>query len=172
MPDTAELVHKTNMGIATVMARKNADLAEIARILGVVAMPSGSVVQAASGEAVIGTGPTMWMVTKPDAAPEWADGLAGRLAGLASVSDQTGGYALYSLHGPNARALLQKGAFIDLHPDIFGPGSAATTVIAHVGVIMWQTDEQPTFNLALFRSFRSSFEHWFAVVRAATAAVT
>jgi heterotetrameric sarcosine oxidase gamma subunit len=167
----AELVPMLGMGIAAVMARRGADMTHLAALLGISAMPVARALKAGSGEIIIGTGPEMWLVISPDAAPDWGESLAERLAGVASVSDQSGGYALYSLRGAKARQLLQKGAFIDLHPDAFGRGSAATTVIAHAGVILWQTEEEaPAFELALFRSFQASLEHWFTVALAAMAA--
>jgi methylglutamate dehydrogenase subunit D len=159
--ELAELIRRHDAGIATVMARRGIDEAHVAELFGVPAMPVADTITAASGETIVGTGPSMWLVVMPDAARDWADGLAFRLAGLASVSDQTGGYVQYLLCGPQARELLQKGAFIDLHPDSFRPGNAATTVIAHIGVILWQVDEAPSYHLALFRSFATSFESWF-----------
>jgi sarcosine oxidase subunit gamma len=76
------------------------------------------------------------------------------------VSDQSSGYVVYRLAGPAARTLLQRGAAIDLHPAAFPPRAAAVTMIAHLGVILWLADEAPTFEVAVFRSFAGSFQHW------------
>jgi sarcosine oxidase subunit gamma len=93
-----------------------------------------------------------------------ADGHAARLrerlGALASVCDQSGGYQILQLSGPDARTLLQRGAAIDLHPSAFASGSVATTVIAHIGVILRQLDAAPTYEVALFRSYAASFRHW------------
>jgi sarcosine oxidase subunit gamma len=33
-------------------------------------------------------------------------------------------------------------------------------MISHIGVIIWQIDDVPTFEIALFRSFADRFWHW------------
>jgi heterotetrameric sarcosine oxidase gamma subunit len=92
--------------------------------------------------------------------------LAARLAGIASVSDQSSGYAVLRIGGSASRDLLSRGAFIDFHPARFGPGSAAVAVIAHIGVILWQIDDAPTYEVALFRSYAASFWHWIEATSA------
>ena len=89
-----------------------------------------------------------------------------RLPGLAPVSDQSSSYVVTRLSGPDARRLLRRGLSIDLHPDAFVPGSAATSVIAHIGVIVWQVDDAPTYDLAVFRSLHASLRHWIEITAA------
>ena len=64
------------------------------------------------------------------------------------------------LSGDGARQLLQRGAAIDLHPSVFAAGGGAVTMIAHVGVIFWQVDDRPTYDIATFRSYADNFRHW------------
>lgn len=135
MADPVTITERQGLALATVMARKGADPAAIL---------------ARAGARLIPTGPGTWLALGE------ADDLAARLSGLASVSDQSGGYIVYRIAGPQARALLQKGAFIDLSV----PVNAAVTMIAHMGVILWQVDEAPEYDLALFRSYAESFAHW------------
>jgi sarcosine oxidase subunit gamma len=45
---------------------------------------------------------------------------------------------------------------IDLHPSVFPDGSAASTLAAHIPLIVWRLD-QATFELAVFRSYAASF---------------
>lgn len=45
------------------------------------------------------------------------------------------------LTGPSARAVLDKGCALDLHPREFPVGRAVSTVLAHVPVILWRTGE-------------------------------
>jgi methylglutamate dehydrogenase subunit D len=54
-----------------------------------------------------------------------------------------------------------------LHPTVFRPDSVATTVIAHIGVIFWQLDDAPTFEVATFRSYAFSFRRWLDATAAA-----
>lgn len=154
------------LGIATVMARKSGTHAAIGAILGV-DPPTGPGAAYAHDLTVIGTGPGSWLVVKTGAAPDFADRLSVALTGLASVSDQSGGYAVTRLIGQQARTVLQRGAAIDFHPDGFRAGSAVTTMIAHIGVIIWQVDEQPSYHVATFRSFTDSFRHWLDATTAA-----
>lgn len=155
-----------DLGIATVMARKGVTSAAIGAILGV-KPPSGPGATYANDLTVIGTGPESWLVVKANAAPDFATQLDKALTGMASVSVQSGGYVVTRLAGPQARTVLQRGAAIDFHPDSFRSGSAVTTVIAHIGVIVWQIDDQPSYHVATFRSYADSFRHWLDTTTAA-----
>jgi len=164
----AELIVEelSGLGIATVMARKGVTGATIGAILGV-EPPTGPGAAYADDLTIIGTGPESWLVVKVNAAPDFTNQLSTALAGLASVSDQSGGYVATRLAGPQVRTVLQRGAAIDFHPDSFRPGSAVTTLIAHIGVIIWQVDEQPIYHVATFRSYTHSFRHWLDTTIAA-----
>ncbi len=156
------------LGLATVMSRgQHAVLtARIADQFGI-DLPSGSTRSARGGIAFVGIGPGTWLACREAADPNWASELTTRVSGYASVSDQSNGYAVLRIAGPAARDLLSRGAFIDFHPSVFGPGSAAVTTIAHIGVMLWQLDDAPTFEVALFRSYAASFWHWIEATSAA-----
>jgi sarcosine oxidase subunit gamma len=141
------------------MARKGVDAAMIGARLGATPADGPRATQS-GGMTLVGVGPGAWLATAEDGPSGWAEGLRDRLAGVASVSDQSSGYKVFRFRGDGARELLQRGAFIDLHPAVFPPGTAATTVIAHIGVILWALDETPTFDVAVFRSFVGSFLDW------------
>ena len=85
--------------------------------------------------------------------------LKAKLAGLASVSDQSHGRVIIRLVGPRARAVLAKGTSVDLHPDMFPNGTSALTQMAHVGVHLTRVDGD-TFDLSVFRGFSESFWEW------------
>ncbi len=89
-------------------------------------------------------------------------GLPEALRGLAAVTDQSDGRAVVRVSGLRARAMLAKGVAIDLHPRAFGPGRAAVTSIAHIGVQLWQRDAGPTYDITVARSFAGSFWGWLA----------
>jgi len=150
---------QTGFGLATVMARKACDDGTLAECLGMPPAKPGR----CHGNAqltLVSTGPKTWLAYAEQGESHFAEGLQTRLAGLASISDQSGGYVLFRVTGANARRLLQRGVPIDLHPDAFPPGSAATTVIAHIGVILWQSEAADGFTLATFRSYATSLQHW------------
>ena len=164
----ADLVieQRHGLGIAAVMARKGASHAAIGAVLGA-DLPDRAGAAFAQDRATIGVGPGSWLAVQADAPPDFANGLATQLIGLASVSDQSSGYRVLRLSGADARTLLQRGLAIDLHPQSFGPGSAATSVIAHIGVILWQVDDRPAYDIATFSSYAASFEHWLDATIAA-----
>ncbi|CAN5259540.1 hypothetical protein BH11PSE4_BH11PSE4_24530 [soil metagenome] len=154
------------MGIATIMSRKGVTSAAIGAAIGI-QPPDGPSRVGAEQLVLIGSGPGTWLAFAETPGPTWPSQLAEQLVGLASVSDQSGSYAIFRIAGDDARKLLQAGASIDLHPDVFRPGSVATTVIAHIGVILWQMDRSPTFEIATFRSYALSFRRWLDVTAAA-----
>jgi heterotetrameric sarcosine oxidase gamma subunit len=153
--------------LATVMARKGVSGKAIGAVLGVAAPDRPGWSRGDDGLMLIGTGAGSWLAQSGEFQPGWAERLRDRLAGLASVSDQSDGYAITRLSGEGARKVLQRGAGIDFHPQSFAPGSAATTMIAHIGVIVWQVDEEPTYDVATFRSYSDSFRHWLDQTAAA-----
>ncbi|MFZ4806811.1 MAG: sarcosine oxidase subunit gamma [Hyphomicrobiaceae bacterium] len=92
--------------------------------------------------------PQTWLITAPlvqDGALH--DRLSGLLAGLAAVTDQSHGKTALKLSGRLSRSVLDKGCRVDLHPRAFGKGHAAVTTIDHVGVLIAQTDDVPTYYL-------------------------
>jgi len=82
---------------------------------------------------------------------------------VASVSDQSSGYALLRLTGPKLRDALAKMLPIDLHERAFATGDVASTLASHVGVTLWRledgADGSPVFEIAMFRSLAGSFWH-------------
>jgi len=157
------IAERQNLGLATVAVRKGQAAAlksAVAEAYGA-ALPDDS--RAAQGPQVsfIGYGPGQWLAVSESLAGEaLARELAQRLKGFASISDQHGGRTVLRLSGPRARDVLAKGLPIDLHPRAFGPGSAATSTISLMGVQLWQVDDAPSYDIALFRSVSESFWRW------------
>lgn len=153
-----------DLALATVIARKGqaALLAERIRALFGITLPTGPKRVAAGGVAFIGMGPGQWLATgQADGDPQvFAAKLKQDLIGLASVSDQSDARAVLRLSGAAARQVLAKGLPIDLHPRVFGPGDAALSQIALIGAHVWQIDERPTYEIAVFRSLAGSFADW------------
>jgi methylglutamate dehydrogenase subunit D len=106
------------------------------------------------------SGPDHWTVTATN--PHIAADLAHRFAGLAAVIDQTSSRATVRISGGKARETLAKGVLIDLHPRAFRPGDVAITSIVHIGALLWQVDDAPTYEISVFRSLAESFWHWLA----------
>ncbi|WP_413988610.1 sarcosine oxidase subunit gamma [Labrys okinawensis] len=126
-------------------------------------LPSGPKRVVSGSLAAIGTGPGTWLLTRDsEASGAFADELTQVLAGIAAVTDQSSGYAMLRIGGPRARDTFAKGLDIDLHRRVFGPGDAAVTACSHIGVMLWQLDDAPTYEIALFRSMAGSFWHWLS----------
>jgi methylglutamate dehydrogenase subunit D len=156
---------RTGFGLATVMARHGADLAGIEQALGF-APPIGPTLAGNGTITLIGTGPGSWLAYSEGDEHRLADRLHATFGDTASICDQSSGYLLFRISGTGARQLFQRGASIDVHPSVFRPGCVATTTIAHIGVILWQLDDVPTYEIALFRSYADSFRHWLEATAA------
>ena len=113
------------------------------------------------GIAFVWAGPDHWLaVAEREQNRDLEVELKAKLAGIASVVDQSDGRVVVRISGARARDVLAKGVPIDLHPRAFRPGDVAITHASHIGVILWQTDDAPTYEAALFRSYADSFAHW------------
>ncbi len=149
------------LGLASVHARKGAGAALAAKVKATYGadLPQRPQRIAAGDLAFVGTGPGAWMAVGEAGPLGFADRLAADLAGLASVNDQSDGYAALRLEGPAVLDVLAKGVFLDLHDSAFPVGSAAGVVIAHIGAILWRR-EAMVFEVLVFRSYAASFWQW------------
>jgi len=157
------MAERIGIGLATLAVRKGKAAALDGMVQAVygAALPDSALLAAGPHAAFIGTGPGQWLaVSEHLAHGALAADLAAKLAGLASVSDQSDGRAVIRIAGPRARDVLAKGLPIDLHPSVFRPTTAATGSIALMGVTLWQVDDMPTYDVAVFRSLAGSFWTW------------
>jgi len=154
---------RVGLGLATVAARKgqvDALKAAVAEAYGV-DLPESSAVAQGPAVSFIGQGPGQWLAVSETLANEaLARDLAQHIAGLASISDQSGGRTVLRVSGKRAREVLAKGLPIDLDPRAFPLGSAATSVISLMGVQLWQVDDTRSYDIAIFRSLSQSFWRW------------
>lgn len=155
---------RPGLRMATVVGRAcgRAELAERARTHWGLALPAGPTRAAAGPVSALGTGPRSWLFLEDGGPPDFARRLSAGLGETAAVSDQSDGYAVLSIAGGGARGVLAKGLAIDLHPRAFDTTCVAVSSCSHIGVTVWQTDDAPTFEIALFRSFARSFAEWLA----------
>jgi heterotetrameric sarcosine oxidase gamma subunit len=149
------ILERRGLGLATIMGRTGFDGAAVDLDL-----PTGPRCAVTGELTMIGTGPDVWLAVSEAPGADWPEALERRLVARCSVSGQSGGYIVFRISGPGARALLQRGVAMDLHPEVFVAGSAATTVIAHIGAILWRPAEAPDFDVAVFRSYAASFRDW------------
>lgn len=82
---------------------------------------------------------------------------AGRAAG--QVVDLSGNRTVLELTGPSARAVLEKGCHVDLHPREFPVGCAVSTLVGPVPMIVHRAHEE-TFRLLPRSSFAQYTVRW------------
>jgi methylglutamate dehydrogenase subunit D len=82
-----------------------------------------------------------------------------RLAGMASLIDQSHGRIMLALEGPRVRDVLTKGTPVDLDPGVFPVGKSAVTQMAHIGVHLTRTGKD-RYEFSIFRGFAESFWDW------------
>ena len=157
------LSERAGLGLATVATHRGQGeaLKQKVREAYGVDLPDRSIIVQEPTVSFVGIGPGQWLAVseslKHDAL---ARDLAKQLKGLASVSDQSDGRTVIRIGGPRARNTLAKGLPIDLDPRAFPKDGAATSVISLMGVQLWQVDDAPTYDIAVFRSLSGSFWRW------------
>ena len=107
-------------------------------------------------------GPDEWLIiTPPDQQTDLQVRLGEALQGVfSSVTDVSSGQTIISIAGTNARALLEKGCPMDLHPREFKTGACAQTRLAKAGVLISAADDAPTYHLVVRRSFSDYLGIW------------
>jgi heterotetrameric sarcosine oxidase gamma subunit len=95
-----------------------------------------------------------------------AGGLAPDLAGLAAVTDQSGGWAALSLSGPMAADALMRLVPLDLGR--MGPGQAARAPLGHMQMVLM--GQEGGFLILVFRSMARTAWHEIEVAMKALAA--
>ena len=156
-------------GLAVVNLRGNAEdaafCAAASSALGL-ALPVQPCTSAANSVyQVIWAGPDDWFVI---GAKGQADVITAQLrtafAGLHhAVTDVSSGYTVLHLGGAPVRDVLAQGCPLDLHPRAFKPGASAGSHFFKASIWLWQTDEAPTYEVLVRRSFMGYF--WLLLER-------
>lgn len=114
---------------------------------------------------VLWLGPSEFMAVAPEAAH---DSLGGNLIGSLTaalgdapgqVVDLSANRTTFELSGPRARAVLEKGCALDLHPRSFSPGTALATEVGNIPVVLQKTGED-SFRLFPRASFAEFLGRW------------
>jgi sarcosine oxidase subunit gamma len=108
---------------------------------------------------VVWAGPDSWFVIgSKGEADRIATALRNALAGLHhSVTDVSSGYTVLHLSGAPVRDVLAQGCPLDLHPREFKTGMSAGSHYFKAAILLWQTDEAPTYELLVRGSFMRYF---------------
>ncbi len=123
-------------------------MARLAAVIGVAppTEPNTAVSTPDGAHHVLWLGPDEWLViAAPGPAPSLEAALAAAFDGApGAVVDVSANRTMLSLVGPHARATLEHGCSIDLHPRAFGTGRCAQTMLARAAVILVRMAENPT----------------------------
>jgi methylglutamate dehydrogenase subunit D len=154
---------RIDLVLATVMARRG-KLQDLKRAITEaygVDLPDGSRAAAKNGVSFAGIGVDQWLAAAQASAwPDFVSTLRQRLAGVASIADQSDGRLVLRLSGDRVRDVLAKGVPVDLHPRSFRTGAVASTLVAYIAVQIVQLDDRPTFQLMAPRSLAGSLWSW------------
>lgn len=121
-------------------------------------IPDTGVAHMTGGTTLAWAGPNSMLAISP--APGRTAELETTLGDAAAVIDQSGGRIVFRIAGPKARAVLEKGLTVDLHPRAFGPGRVALTLLSHLSVQIIQLDITPAFDVVISRAFTAELWHW------------
>jgi len=110
-------------------------------------------------------GPQEFLVVAPEDAH---DSLGGDLIGslksalgdaAGQVVDLSANRTTFELSGPRARAVLEKGCALDLHPRTLKPGTALNTEVGNIPVVLFKDGEE-SFRLFPRASFADYLGRW------------
>ena len=117
-------------------------------------LPAANEFAHAGPNRLVWVGPDDWFsIGMTDTEAPTCSSLRAALRDEHAVTDVTGGYCLITLSGPQARDILASGCPLDLHPDVFKPGMAASSHFYKTAIRLWMIDEAPNFELLVRRSF-------------------
>ena len=107
-------------------------------------------------------GPDEWLITVPMGQENplyqaLATAAAGAHVALSDVSDAR---IVLTLAGPRARAVLEKGCSLDLHPRAFQTGHCAQTRLARAATLLHQTADTPAYDIHVAWSFAAYLWVW------------
>ena len=114
---------------------------------------------------VLWLGPDEWLIVGQEGSASVAPAIEAAVRTAAAPAflttvDVSANRVVLEVTGRRARELLAFGCAIDLDPGSFGPGRCAQTLLARAGVIVWQTDDAPTYRLLVRPSFVAYVTAW------------
>jgi sarcosine oxidase subunit gamma len=146
------------------VALKSEEGARVASVIGGLPARCGEV-RGTEDVSVLWLGPSEFLVVAPE---EAHDSLGGDLISAlqaalgdspGQVVDLSANRTTFELSGPRARAVLEKGCALDLHPRSFKPGTALTTEVGNIPVTLLKTGDE-SFRLFPRASFAEFLGRW------------
>lgn len=133
----------------------------LATVLGAPLPPRCGDTAAPGPHTTVWLGPDEWLVVSAADAAGLTGELREALGGdPGSVVDVSANRTTLELGGPAARRVLEKGCALDLHPRALAAGQAVSTTVGPVPVLLWQTDDAPTYRLLPRSSYADYLARW------------
>ncbi|MHA7144704.1 sarcosine oxidase subunit gamma [Arthrobacter sp. TmT3-37] len=138
--------------------------ARVAAVAGGLPLRCGEV-GGADGVRILWLGPSEFLVVASEAAHDslggtLIDSLTAALGGGAGqVVDLSANRTTFELSGTRARAVLEKGCSLDLHPRSFPPGTALSTEVGNIPVVLEKTGKE-SFRIFPRASFADFLGRW------------
>lgn len=138
--------------------------AAAAGVLGIATLPTTpSTVTDSTEASVIWFGPQEWLICSTSRGGEELE--AALRAAVAESSgaavDVSAQRTTLRLSGAHARDVLAKGSSLDLHPSVFGPGTAAQTMLGQANVVLIPLNDNGTdYRILVRQSFARYLAEW------------
>jgi sarcosine oxidase subunit gamma len=134
--------------------------AELEGVLGTALPRTSGEVTSHGQHSVLWQGPDEWLVVSQMSADALVPALVESVKGAhTAVVDVSVNRTVVELKGTAARAVLQKGCPLDLHPRAFTPGRAVTTTLARIPLVLWQVGPD-SYRLLPRASFAEYVARW------------
>lgn len=149
---------RDGLGLAAILARKGQEATLVHRMREhfCIQLPQGSHRRREGDLALAGIGPAAWLATHDRLGNALAAGLREAIGDLASITDQSDGYAVLRIEGTKVREVLERMFPVDISERVFKPGNVAVTLAGHIGATLWRLDNNvdgtAVFEVAVFRS--------------------
>jgi sarcosine oxidase, subunit gamma len=144
-------------------ATDRAALEAVGSVVGPLPLDSNTFTGGPDGS-ILWLGPDEWLVVGP---PDGETALQAQLRhaldeapARVAIVDVSANRTTLELRGPDARAVLEGGCSIDLHPRAFGPGRCAQTLLARANVIIQQLSDEPLYRIFVRPSFAIYLATW------------
>lgn len=107
-------------------------------------------------------GPDEWLIKTEDGKDvSLADALREAVKGLhAAITTVSDSCRIFRVSGVDARAVLNQGTAVDLHPRSFRPGKCVRTSFGKTGVLLHQLDDVPSYDVYAWRSYADYLSLW------------
>ena len=115
--------------------------------------PANNRISGDAGKSLRSVGPGVWLVVGESGLVPGAATLGAQLADYATVVDLSHARCALQLRGAPALRTLAKYCGLDLDPSVFPTGCATNTRFGHIGMHLTRGDDQPTYELLVFRGY-------------------